>query len=107
MRHRKQQAVLFLCTGNYYRSRFAEILFNSVAGKMGLPWRASSRGLAPGRGGNNVGPMAVSAVKALETMAPVSADLLQPQRPSSLSGVASGGCSLGRRCSGATRPALD
>jgi protein-tyrosine phosphatase len=28
--------ILFLCTGNYYRSRFAEILFNSVAGKMGL-----------------------------------------------------------------------
>src|SRR5271169_5514567 len=66
MRHRKQQAVLFLCTGNYYRSRFAEVLFNSVAGKMGLPWRASSRGLALERGVNNVGPMAVSAVKALE-----------------------------------------
>jgi protein-tyrosine phosphatase len=58
--------VLFLCTGNYYRSRYAEILFNSVAGQMGLPWRASSRGLALERGVNNVGPMAVSAVKALE-----------------------------------------
>lgn len=43
-----------------------EILFNSVAGRMGLPWRASSRGLALERGVNNVGPMAVSAVKALE-----------------------------------------
>lgn len=52
--------VLFLCTGNYYRSRYAEILFNSVAGRMGLPWRASSRGLALERGVNNVGPMAVS-----------------------------------------------
>src|SRR5437879_13919056 len=31
--------ILHLC-GN---SRFAEVLFNSVAGKMGLPWRASSR----------------------------------------------------------------
>jgi protein-tyrosine phosphatase len=57
---------LFLCTGNYYRSRFAEILFNSVAGKMGLPWRASSRGLALERGVNNVGPMAMAAIKALE-----------------------------------------
>jgi translation initiation factor 1 len=62
------KTVLFLCTGNYYRSRFAEVLFNSVAGKMGLPWRASSRGLALERGVNNVGPMAVSAVKALEAL---------------------------------------
>ncbi len=60
------KVVLFLCTGNYYRSRFAEALFNSVAAKMGLPWRASSRGLALELGVNNVGPMAVSAVKALE-----------------------------------------
>jgi protein-tyrosine phosphatase len=66
MRQRREKTVLFLCTGNYYRSRFAEVLFNSVAGKMGLPWRALSRGLALERGVNNVGPMAVSAVKALE-----------------------------------------
>src|SRR6516225_10445435 len=66
MRQRQENTVLFLCTGNYYRSRYAEILFNSVAGKMSLPWKASSRGLALERGVNNVGPMAVSAVKALE-----------------------------------------
>jgi protein-tyrosine phosphatase len=54
--------VLFLCTGNYYRSRYAEVLFNSVAGKMSLAWKASSRGLALERGVNNVGPMEVSAV---------------------------------------------
>jgi predicted translation initiation factor SUI1 len=66
MAKRSEKTVLFLCTGNYYRSRFAEVLFNSVAGKMGLPWRASSRGLALERGINNVGPMAASAVKALE-----------------------------------------
>jgi protein-tyrosine phosphatase len=68
MRQGKHRTVLFLCTGNYYRSRFAETLFNSVAGKMGLPWRASSRGLALERGVNNVGPMEASAVKALEAM---------------------------------------
>jgi protein-tyrosine phosphatase len=62
----KQKTILFLCTGNYYRSRFAEVLFNSVAGKMGLSWKASSRGLALERGVNNIGPMAVSAVKALQ-----------------------------------------
>jgi low molecular weight protein-tyrosine phosphatase len=66
MRQRHEKTVLFLCTGNYYRSRFAEVLFNSVAGKMGLPWRASFRGLALERGVHNVGPMAVAAVKALE-----------------------------------------
>ena len=50
MRQRHEKTVLFLCTGNYYRGRFAEVLFNSVAGKMGLPWRATSRGLALERG---------------------------------------------------------
>src|SRR5215471_259025 len=68
MAKRSEKTVLFLCTGNYYLSRFAEALFNSVAGRMGLPWRASSRGLALERGVNNVGPMAVEAVKALEVM---------------------------------------
>src|SRR3954466_7377762 len=66
MGQRGHQGVLFLCTGNYYRSRFAEVQFNSVAGRMGLPWRASSRGLALERGANNVGPVGVSGVKALE-----------------------------------------
>jgi protein-tyrosine phosphatase len=68
MTQSKQQGILFLCTGNYYRSRFAEVLFNFVAGKMGLPWQASSRGLALERGVNNVGPMAVAAVKALQAL---------------------------------------
>jgi protein-tyrosine phosphatase len=68
MAQRKKKSVLFLCTGNYYRSRFAEIVFNSVAGKMGLPWQASSRGLALERGVNNVGPIETSAIKALEAM---------------------------------------
>src|SRR5438552_1485998 len=62
------RTVLFLCTGNYYRSRFAEVLFNSVAGKMGLPWQASSRGLALERGVHNVGPMDESALEALEAL---------------------------------------
>jgi protein-tyrosine phosphatase len=74
MAKRGEKNVLFLCTGNYYRSRFAEVLFNSVAGKMGLPWKAASKGLALERGVNNVGPMAVSAVKALEAMAVRTAD---------------------------------
>jgi len=39
--------VLFICTGNFYRSRFAEAVFNYYADLMGLEWRAFSRGLAP------------------------------------------------------------
>lgn len=38
--------VLFICTGNYYRSRFAEALFNFLAQKHKINWIASSRGLA-------------------------------------------------------------
>jgi len=39
--------VLFLCTGNYYRSRFAEHFFNEHARQRKLDWTASSRGLQP------------------------------------------------------------
>lgn len=42
----EQPRLLFLCTGNYYRSRFAEYLFNHHAPSHDLPWRADSRGLA-------------------------------------------------------------
>jgi protein-tyrosine-phosphatase len=68
MAQRKHKTILFLDIGNYNRSRFAEALFSSVAGKMGLPWRASFRGLALERGVNNVGPMAGEAIKALEAL---------------------------------------
>ncbi|MBV9273296.1 MAG: low molecular weight phosphatase family protein [Verrucomicrobia bacterium] len=38
--------VLFICTGNFYRSRFAEAVFNFHADRRNLPWQAFSRGLA-------------------------------------------------------------
>lgn len=68
MAKRSEKTVLFLCTGNYYRSRFSEVLFNSVAGKLGLAWKATSRALALERGVNNVGPMAKLAVQHLQQM---------------------------------------
>ncbi|MFM9000090.1 MAG: low molecular weight phosphatase family protein [Opitutia bacterium] len=37
--------VLFVCTGNFYRSRHAEAVFNWHAGRLGSPFRAFSRGL--------------------------------------------------------------
>ena len=44
--------VLFLCSANYYRSRFAEHFFNWLAEINGMPWRADSRGLMVGGWGN-------------------------------------------------------
>ena len=41
-----KRTVLFLCTGNYYRSRFAEAVFNHHAGDRLPGWTACSRGLA-------------------------------------------------------------
>ena len=38
--------LIFICTGNYYRSRFAEAVFNHHAAANNLNWRAFSRGLA-------------------------------------------------------------
>jgi len=58
--------ILFLCTGNYYRSRFVEHLFNAQAQRLGLAWSAESRGLAIERGINNVGPIAAATLRALE-----------------------------------------
>ncbi|MEN6495068.1 MAG: low molecular weight phosphatase family protein [Thermoguttaceae bacterium] len=59
------KTVLFLCTGNYYRSRFAEILFNHLLAGNDLDWRAASRGLAPDKG-INVGPISMYALHGLK-----------------------------------------
>ena len=39
------KTVIFVCTANYYRSRFCEHWFNAQAEASGLNWRATSRGL--------------------------------------------------------------
>jgi protein-tyrosine phosphatase len=67
------RTVLFLCTGNYYRSRFAEELFNARAGEAGLNWRAASRGLAIERGKDNVGPVSALVRSALAELGVVPA----------------------------------
>lgn len=56
--------ILFLCTGNYYRSRYAELLFNALAEPADLPWRATSRGLLV-KPGINPGPIAAPTVATL------------------------------------------
>lgn len=66
MRHTR--TVLFVCTGNYYRSRFAEEIFNHNAPKRGLDWRADSSGLKVAELGHvNPGTFSPHADAALET----------------------------------------
>ena len=60
--------ILFVCTGNYYRSRFAELLFNACASRLGLPWKAVSRGIAAELGGMNIGPISPLVLRKLKLL---------------------------------------
>lgn len=73
--------VLFMCTGNYYRSRHAEAVFNHLAAAVGLGWRAASRGLALELGAGNVGPMARATVERLTALGIPHAAYLRPPAP--------------------------
>lgn len=57
------KTVLFLCSGNYYRSRFAEILFNWLAQQNDIPHTAVSRGFRLNE--KNIGPISIHAVAGL------------------------------------------
>lgn len=56
--------ILFICTGNYYRSRYAEIFFNHLAAKKQINWFADSRGLEASAG-RNVGPISTFTLRYL------------------------------------------
>jgi protein-tyrosine phosphatase len=59
--------ILFLCTGNYYRSRFAEAYFNHAASQQGVPWRADSKALVRDLGATgNRGPISPHALAELD-----------------------------------------
>jgi protein-tyrosine phosphatase len=55
-------SILFICTGNYYRSRFAEIVFNDIAKREKIAAVAFSRGfrLNPAKNSGALSPHAVS-----------------------------------------------
>ena len=57
--------VLFLCTGNFYRSRVAEYLFNDLATHVIPNWKADSRGL--GVNSLNSTPISPAAVSFLNS----------------------------------------
>ncbi|WFU70270.1 MULTISPECIES: low molecular weight phosphatase family protein [unclassified Bradyrhizobium] len=58
--------MLFLCTGNYYRSRYAEEIFNHRARREGLDWLSFSRGVAEALSPENVGPISIHTLDALQ-----------------------------------------
>ena len=58
--------ILFLCTGNYYRSRFAEIVFNELAKRAGIDYVATSRALAIELGIFNFGNISTYTRRGLE-----------------------------------------
>ncbi len=60
------KVVLFLCTGNYYRGRFAEEMFNYLAPVKCPGWVAVSRGIAVDLRSNNLGPIAAQTLSALQ-----------------------------------------
>jgi protein-tyrosine phosphatase len=73
--------ILFICTGNYYRSRFAEMLFNALAARLGLPWQADSRGIATEFGTGNIGPISPLVLQKLQALGvPIEADIRAPIR---------------------------
>ncbi|MBK8814602.1 MAG: low molecular weight phosphatase family protein [Methylococcaceae bacterium] len=71
--------ILFLCTGNYYRSRFAEHLFNHHAPGYQLPWKAFSRGLAIEMVGEDSGPISLATLIALQERGiPINGEIRSP-----------------------------
>ena len=72
--------VLFLCSANYYRSRFAEHFFNWLAAQEGLPWRADSRGLAVEKWGD-IGEISHYTTDALESRGiPINGEHRRPKK---------------------------
>ena len=68
--------ILFLCSGNYYRSRFAEYYFNHMAARDAIRWRAKSRGLTVDQPNDNLGAMSPEAIDGLVALSIALPDIL-------------------------------
>jgi protein-tyrosine phosphatase len=77
-RENVEARLLFLCTGNYYRSRFAEELWRHLERGEPSAWHAESRGLWIAQGLANVGPISRHVVSALDVLG---VRLIEPVRP--------------------------
>jgi protein-tyrosine phosphatase len=76
----EMKQLLFLCSANYYRSRFAEHFFNWLAPQRNLLWRADSRGLEVDRWGD-LGAISPYTVEALEEHEiPINGNSRRPQQ---------------------------
>jgi protein-tyrosine phosphatase len=64
---REPETILFLCSGNYYRSRFAELFFNHAVAKTELLYRADSAGLWPNCRQYNQGAISEDTLDALRS----------------------------------------
>src|SRR5215468_6474039 len=62
------RVVLFVCSGNYYRSRFAELVFTHLAARDGgrttSVWTADSAGLLPEHFASNPGALSSRVIAA-------------------------------------------
>ncbi|MGY3569899.1 arsenate reductase/protein-tyrosine-phosphatase family protein [Vibrio paucivorans] len=70
--------ILFLCSGNYYRSRFCELYFNHQAAHHALPHRASSAALL--RILDNTGNEGAIAKEVLNKLKSLDAQLIDAHR---------------------------
>ena len=68
--------LLFLCTGNYYRSRFAELYFRHLTAQLGLSWRVESRGLRLHPG--NEGPISTHTIQECQRLGILTDPLRSP-----------------------------
>jgi protein-tyrosine phosphatase len=65
--HPTMPKLLFLCTANYYRSRFAEMFFNHLAVQHQLNWMADSRGIVTSLGADNTGVISENTINGLRS----------------------------------------